>query len=120
MLSEEVVEVSWFIEAQAVADLGDVPVAMPEQGSGFSSEPVSNVVGGGFTRCIAYASVEVIDMYGKLVGKVTRRPKGKPPGWRLDRKLSFEEFNKDGRQSRSGIGVLMKNIGWPPFQGIVN
>ncbi len=52
-----------FFKAQAVADLGHVPVGVAEEGFGFAGEAFHNMVGGGFAGGLADGPVKVIYVY---------------------------------------------------------
>ena len=48
---EKVVEVSRFRKTEAVADFGDVPVGVLQQGPGFADQSPGDVIGGGLAGC---------------------------------------------------------------------
>lgn len=64
MFLEEVIEVGWFVEPQAIPYFRNVPVGMPKQGFGFPRQPVGNVIGRGLAGRVAHGAVEMIDVNG--------------------------------------------------------
>jgi hypothetical protein len=60
---EEIVEMSRFLEAEAVTNLSYVPVSMLQQSFGFAQESAGNMVSGCFAGRFPDGTVEVIDVH---------------------------------------------------------
>ncbi len=84
------IKVRRFFKAQAVADFGNIPVSVLQQGFGFGYEAFKNQFGGGFAGHQAYGTVKVINMHVELLSKGFGRAHTELLRYRLYGKLAFQ------------------------------
>lgn len=96
MFLKEMIEVGWFFEAQAIADLRNIPVGVFEQGLGFACQSLRDMFCSGFAGGKADGAVEVIDMHGQLLRKIPGGAKGKALADGFNGELPFQEFGEYG------------------------
>ena len=59
---EEVIKMGGVFKTQTVADLGNVPRRMPQQGLRFTGQPVNDVFGGCFAGGCPQGAVQMVDV----------------------------------------------------------
>lgn len=69
---EKRIEVLRVLKSQAVTDLVDPPVAIPQQAHGFRKHTFPDELGSGFAGLQFYTVVEMIDVYVQQVCKTGR------------------------------------------------
>jgi len=117
---EEIGKMRRLFEAQAIADHGDIPVGVFEQGLGLGKHSKRDMFRGGLTGDLFDGTVEVVDVYGKIFGIIAGGTEAELMGGGFDGELPFEELGKDGRDPGVSIRVAVKDVGGLHFYGVVH
>lgn len=85
---------SRLFKTQAVADLRNIPVRMPDQLFGFPEQSFRDQIRSGSSGRFFDGPVEVVHVYGQLQSIILRRTHREPLAWRLDGELPFQQFRE--------------------------
>ena len=93
---------------------------MLQQGLGLARDTLGNVYRRGLAGQLAHGPVEVVDVHGKLAGKVRRGTQLQPVVGRVDRKLPLQQPLKQGCDAGGSVGVLVIGGLRLQFEGFVD
>jgi hypothetical protein len=110
LFPEEIIEMAWFFEAEAIADHGNIPVGMFEKGLCLGEEASGDMFCRGLAGGLFDGPVQVIDMNGELAGVVFGGSQPKLLCGGFDGELSFQEFCEDGGDPGIGIGMVILDL----------
>jgi len=117
---KEVVEMGRLFETQAVADLGNIPICMFEQGFGFAGQSFRDMARGRLACAELDGTVQMIYVDIQLLGKVPGTAEGELLRRGFDGELAFQQLGEYGRDPCVGILVLVEGFCRLHFQGMVH
>lgn len=120
MLFEEEIEILRIAEAKAVADLGDIPVAVLQQVGGFRDQFFGNDLCSGLASELFQTMIEMIHMSMQLFGKIIGCFQTDTVLGGIDRELVIEQVHEFTHQSFTFLDLLVGNEPRLELEHIVN
>ena len=107
LLTEEIGEMSYLLEAQAISDFRNIPVGLLQEYFCFLYQPGGDDFGGGLAGIFFQYLVQVVYVYAQGIGIILGRAQLEFLLRRFDGKLSFQQLGKDRRDPCVGIRLLV-------------